>query len=169
MMAVERDPAIIVASIGSNLLFPVEPCPPYSQQKDPSAIPIIQADTPSLQAHAPPKSQELPQLPRYTPPDGIIKLTLMDSTHVAFSAGFTIEKISTGFESLWFVIEGIPESVGRTEIKQLASRFGVVQDVRIPKQSDKPISVQMTSYREVVQAINELDGKDHFGRRRNIP
>src|SRR6266851_1976663 len=92
----------------------------------------------------------------------------MDSTHVAFSAGFTIEKISTGFESLWFVIEGVPESVGRTEIKRLASRFGVVQDVRISKQSDKPISVQMTSYREVVQAINELDGKDHFGRRIDV-
>jgi hypothetical protein len=95
----------------------------------------------------------------------------MESTHVKFSGGFSIEKITTAFESLWFVIEDVPRSVGRSEIEHLAAPFGSVQEVRFrdEKQSDDPVSrvfsVQMTSYREVVQAVNELDGKDVFGRR----
>jgi len=90
---------------------------------------------------------------------------MIDSTNVKFSDGFSIEKITTGFESLWFVIKDIPESVGHSEIKRLAAPFGIVQDVRFcnKKQSGKSVSgvasVQMSSYHKVIRAVNSLDGQ----------
>lgn len=113
---------------------------------------------------------EQPPPPRYTPGGGIT-LPVIECTNVKFSDGFSIEKITTGFESLWFVIEDVRESVDRSEIKRLAAPFGVVQDVRFrdEKQSDKSVSrtasVQMSSYREVIQAVNGLDGQDALGQR----
>jgi hypothetical protein len=83
------------------------------------------------------KSQEQAPPTRSTPQDEIT-LSVMESTNVKFSGGFAIEKIGTAFESVWFVIEDIPGSVGLNEIKHLAAPFGVVQEVRVrdEKQGD---------------------------------
>ena len=165
---VERDPAVIVASIGSVLSLPVTPFPPHSEPKDPPSIPSVHADTHPPQPHIPRKAEEQLPFPKYTP-GGEITLSVIDSTNVKFSDGFSIEKITTGFESLWFVIEDVPESVSRSEIERLAAPFGVVQDVRFrdKKQSGKSVSraasVQMSSYRDVIRAVNSLDGQDALG------
>ena len=164
-----RDPAVIAASVG-NAPFQVTTFPPHPQQNGPSRIPNIHADTHPPRPCIPRKAEEQKSLIRHTPGD-VISLSVMESTNVKFSDGFSIEKIGTGFESLWFVIEDMPESVGRSEIERLAAPFGVVQDVRFrdEKQSDKSISrtasVQMSSYREVVRAVNSLDGQDALGQR----
>ena len=166
---VDRDPAVIVASIGNVPSLPVTPFPLYSQRKDPSSIPSVHPDTRPSRPHIPGKAEEQPPLPlpRHTP-GGVITLSVIESTNVKFSDGFTIEKIGTGFDSLWFVIEDVPESMGRREIERLAAPFGVVQDVRFrdEKQSgSRTASVQMSSYHEVVQAVNGLDGQDALGHR----
>ncbi|KAH9996212.1 hypothetical protein BJV77DRAFT_169476 [Russula vinacea] len=156
---VESDPAIIA------VFRPFPTCPPPLEKKPTSAIHPAHANASSLQVCLPSSLQEQSPLPKSTPPDEI-SLRVMESTRVKFSGGFSIEKIVTGFESSWFVIEDVPSTVGRAAIEELVAPFGEVQEVRIPRRSDNPtslaISVQMATYREALQAINRLDGRDAF-------
>jgi IBR domain, a half RING-finger domain/RNA recognition motif. (a.k.a. RRM, RBD, or RNP domain)/Zinc finger, C3HC4 type (RING finger) len=197
MTAVKSDPSVIT-STGNNT-YPAAPPPSSSQTKNPSTIPGTHAETypsrrrqpqpPPPKLHeqtvppkpqestmpsksheptAPPKPQE--HMPASRPPLGEIQLSVMESTNVKFSGGFAIEKITTAFESLWFVIEDVPRSVGPDQVKRLAAPFGSVQEVRFYEKSSNDsvsriFSVQMASYREVVRAVDGLDGKDVFGRR----
>jgi len=130
----------------------------------PYNIPSVHIDTHPSWPHIPRKAKEQLPLPKYIP-GSEITLSMIDSTNVKFSDGFSIEKITTGFKLLWFVIENIPKSVGHSEIKCLATPFGIVQDVQFcdKKQSGKSVSgaasVQMSSYHKVIQAINSLDGQ----------
>lgn len=159
--AVERDPAVIEA------LPSIPPCPPYSLQKPASAV---STDT-SLQACLPSNLQEQSPPPRYTPPDEMA-LSVMESTQVVFSSGFFIEKITTGFESDWFVIEDVPILVDRGAIEKLVAPFGEAQDVRFRDErrsaATRTVVVRMATYHEAVWAVNELDGSDAFGRRISV-
>jgi hypothetical protein len=151
--------------------------PPFSlyptqlPKKPTSAIDPAHAKTSSLQVCLPSDLQEQQPLPKSVPPEEIT-LSVMESTQARFSGGFSIEKIVTGFESTWFVIEDVPSTVDSATIEQLVAPFGEVQDVRIPRRSDNPasktVSVQMATYREALQAINRLDGKDAFERRLSV-
>jgi len=67
--------------------------------KDPLDILSVHVDTHPLQPHIPQKAKEQLPLPKYTP-GSEITLSMIDSTNVKFSDGFSIEKITTGFESL---------------------------------------------------------------------
>ncbi|KAH9174701.1 hypothetical protein EDB89DRAFT_462865 [Lactarius sanguifluus] len=97
--------------------------------------------------------------------------SVMDDTEVTLSGGFSVTKIVTGFESLWFTIENIPVSTQRAALEHIVSPFGEVKDVRLrdENQSDDPahgvFEVQMATYREVVYAINGLDGSEIRGQR----
>ena len=161
--AVRRDLAVIEA------LPAIPPCPPYSLPKPTSAIP---ADT-SLQVFLPSNLQEHSPSPRSTPPDEMT-LSVMESTQVVFSSGFSVEKITTGFESDWFVIEDVPNTVDRAAIEKLVAPFGEAQDVRFrdERRSDdsasKAVTLRMATYHEAVRAVNELDGSDAFGRRISV-
>ena len=142
------------------------PYPPHSQQKPVPAVPPGQGKTSSLQVCPPSKSQEQPPLLKSTPPDEI-SLSVIESTKVKFSSGFSIKEIVTGFESPWIVIEDIPSTADRAAIERLVAPFGEVreiQDRRCDNPSSKAVNVQMATYREAVQAINGLDGKDAFER-----
>jgi hypothetical protein len=95
----------------------------------------------------------------------------MESTKVKFSGGFSIKEIVTGFESPWIVIEDIPSTADRAAIERLVAPFGEVRDIqdrRCDNPSSMAVNVQMATYREAVQAINGLDGKDAFERRISV-
>ena len=164
--AVKCDPAIVDA-----LPF-IPPCPPYSLQKSASAVPPLHAD-PSLPVCLPSNLQEQSRPPKYTPPDEIT-LSVMESTQVVLSSGFSVEKIITGFESLWFVIEDVPISVDHAAIKNLVAPFGEAQDIRFRDErhsgdpASKAVTVRMATYNEAVRAVNELDGSDAFDRRISV-
>ena len=166
--AVERDPVVVSVCIGNSLSLSTAPGPLHSQQKPPSAITSVHKDTLSSQAHLASKLQEQPLLSG-CPSREEVTLTVMESTQVKFSSGFSIEKITTGFESLWFVIEDVPVTVDRTAIKRLVTPFGEVQEVRLPEgrqnghSASRVVSVRMANYRQTVRAINGLDGQDLFG------
>lgn len=161
--AVKRDPAVFEA------LPSIPSCPPYSLQKPASAIP---ADT-STQVCLPSNLQEQSPPPKYTPPDETT-LSVMESTQVIFSSGFSVEKITTGFESVWFVIEAVPITVDRAAIEKLVAPFGEAQDVRFRDErrsgdpASKAVTLRMATYHEAVRAVNELDGSDAFGRRISV-
>jgi hypothetical protein len=159
MIAVKRDPAVLAVST-----------PPHLHKNPASVIPPAEAHTHSSRAPPLPKSQELQLLPR--PPSDETALTVMESTQVRFTAGFSIQTIVTGFQSLWFVIDDVPVSVGRNAIEQLVAPYGKARDVRFSheRQSDTSTvaSVQMADYRQAVRAINGLDGTDAFGRRISV-
>ena len=93
----------------------------------------------------------------------------MDSTQVTVSGGFSIPKIVTKLESLWFTIENVPVTMERAAIERIVSPFGEVKNVRLrdANQSDDPalrvIEVQMATYRDAVSAINGLDGREVLG------
>ncbi|KAI0251905.1 hypothetical protein BJV78DRAFT_1207615 [Lactifluus subvellereus] len=114
------------------------------------------------------KLQDQPSLVQHKPSDRFT-LSVMEATKVDFSGGFSIAKIVTGFESLWFSIENVPKTTKRDAIEHLVDPFGKVQDVRFRDESPNydsaltVVKVQMTSYREVVRAIDGLDGREVFG------
>ncbi|KAH9990989.1 hypothetical protein BJV74DRAFT_419934 [Russula compacta] len=172
MTTVERDPAVIAVCIGSSPSQPKAPGPLHLQQKPASAVTSALTDTLSSQAQLASKLQEQPPLSG-CPPREEVTLTVMEPTKVKFSSGFSIEKITTGFESLWFVIEDVSATVDRTAIERLVAPFGEVQEVRLHERrqnDDSPfasrvVSVRMANYRQTVRAINGLDGKDPFGHR----
>ena len=149
----ERDPAVIVA-------VPVTSYP-HSQQKPVVVEPPAQAKTSSSQV-CQSKLQEQPSLFKSAPLEEMT-FSVMESTKVKFSGGFSIKEIVTGFESPWIVIEDIPSTVDRAIIERLVAPFGEVRDIQ-DRRSDNPgskaFNVQMATYREAVRAINGLDGKD---------
>ncbi|KAH9057948.1 hypothetical protein EDB83DRAFT_1037649 [Lactarius deliciosus] len=104
----------------------------------------------------------------YLPTDELV-VAVMDSTQVTVSGGFSIPRIVTKLESLWFTIENVPATMKLAAIERIVSPFGEVKDVRsrTVKQSDNPaprvIEVQMATYREAVSAIHGLDGREILG------
>jgi IBR (half RING finger) domain-containing protein len=135
-----------------------------SLQGPASAVPLVHAD-PSLQVSLPSDLQEQSPPPRYTRPDEM-SLSVMESTEVLFSSGFAVEKITTGFESRWFVIEDVPITVDRTAIERLVAPFGEAQDIRFRDErrgdASRAVNVRMATYHEAVRAVNGLDGNDAF-------
>ena len=96
-------------------------------------------------------------------------LSVMEATKVDFSGGFSIAKVVTGFESLWFAIENVPKTTKRHAIERLVAPFGTVEDVRFRDENQTGdsaftvVKVQMASYREVTRAVEGLDGREVFG------
>ena len=168
---VENDPAVVIACVRTGPSHPIaQHLSTLTQTTTGSVISNTPKDVlpPELPPPPPPKSQDVQS--SHKPPDDI-NLSLMEATKVDFSGGFSIAKIVTGFESLWFSINGIPMSTKRGEVERLVSPFGKIQDVQFSHESQNSgsavtlVKVQMASYCEVVRAIEGLDGKEVFGKR----
>jgi hypothetical protein len=164
--AVERDPAVVVACLGPSSLRPIVQHSPTSQQTSARAPPTLLNTLLSQPPH-PQGLRDQSSLPRYlhSPTDELdhhvtdgadVKLS-----DVTLSGGFSVTKIVTKLESLWFTIENVPETTQCATIERIVSPFGEVKTVRLRdgKQKDPRVfEVQMTTYREAVSAINNLDG-----------
>jgi IBR domain, a half RING-finger domain/Zinc finger, C3HC4 type (RING finger)/RNA recognition motif. (a.k.a. RRM, RBD, or RNP domain) len=159
---VKLDPAVITASVGTSPLHPLAQHPPTLLQTTASAI-----SNKEVLPQQPPQKLDVPS--PFNKPPSDITLLVMEATKVGFSGGFSIAKIVTGFETLWFAIEGVPVATKRDAIERLVAPFGTVQDVRFRDESRNAdssltvVTVQMASYREVVRAISGLDGTNVFG------
>lgn len=156
--AVERDPAVVTACSGSGSSQPSAQRSYTPQQMIARDSPTSPHDTLSPQ---PPHPSSSPRKP------GELEQFVADGTKVTLSGGFSISKIVTRLESLWFTIENAPMATERAAIERIVSPFGEVKNVRL--RSDNPalraIQVQMATYREAVSAINGLDGREIFGNR----
>ncbi|KAI0305126.1 hypothetical protein B0F90DRAFT_1159513 [Multifurca ochricompacta] len=167
---VERDPAIVVACVGTGSLHPIAQNPSALQQRTACAVPSTNVNVSPLRDTPPRRLQDQLLPPKYSPTDKIV-LSVMDSTQVTLSGGFSIEKIVTRFESLWFTVENIPVTTERAAIERILAPFGGVKDIQFRDESHSNdfaltvITVQMATYPEVVRAINGLDGKEVFGQR----
>ena len=154
---VERDPAIVVACLGSGSLQPLA-------QHSPTPPPSLTALRDPLLSHAPrPREiRDQSSLPKHIHlPTDELDHHVMEGTDVIVSGGFSLTKIVTKLESLWFTIENVPETTQCATIERIVSRFGVVKNVRSRdgNQNDPRVfKVEMATYREVVSAINGLDG-----------
>ena len=165
--AVERDPAVVAACLGPDSLQSSAQHHPASQQMTMQASPTPLRNTRPLQLPVPRGTRDQSSLPRHIHlPTTELKHYVMDGTEVTLSGGFSITKIVTKLESLWFTIDNVPGPTQCKTIERIVSPFGEVKIVRLrdENQSDRSgrrvFEVQMTTYREVVSAINGLEGRE---------
>ncbi|KAH9039573.1 hypothetical protein EDB85DRAFT_259755 [Lactarius pseudohatsudake] len=168
--AVERDPAVVAAQLHSGSSPFLAQHSATSQQMTARSSPTPLRNTPVSQSSHPRALHDQSSHPRHlhSPTDELV-VTVMDSTQVTVSGGFSIPRIVTKLESLWFTIENVPATMELAAIERIVSPFGEVKGVRLRavKQSDNPapriIEVQMATYREAVSAIHGLDGREILG------
>ncbi|KAF8271844.1 hypothetical protein EI94DRAFT_1719622 [Lactarius quietus] len=161
--AVERDPAVVVAFFRSVSPQPLPQHTSTSQQMTVRASPIPLHKTPLSQPPRPRDLRDQSSIPRHLHlPTDEIDYRVMDGTDVTLSGGFSLNKISTKLESLWFTIENVPETTQCATIARIVSPFGEAKSIQLRDENSAPgvFKVQMTNYREVVAAINGLDGRE---------
>ena len=177
-VAIEHDPAVVVARFGSGPSEPLAQHSPASQQMTSRASLTPLHNTLLSQPPRPRGFRDQSSLPRHIHlPTDELDHHVMDGTELTLSGGFSLTRIVTKLESLWFTIENVPLSTQCATIERIVSPFGEVKTVRLrnENQSDHSVirvfEVQMATYREVVSAINGLDGielPEFLGRRHTI-
>lgn len=88
-------------------------------------------------------------------------LTVLDSTKVTFSPGFSVEQVHTGFESRQILLEGVPDTVAPADITTELQVFGKVASV-LPAESTKGGStsayrVTFAQAESALEAANALE------------
>ncbi|KAI0064792.1 hypothetical protein BV25DRAFT_1913965 [Artomyces pyxidatus] len=114
------------------------------------------------------------KIPSFVPPKRPeiehMTIPVMDPIRVTFGPGFQVQKIVTGFESLWITLANIPVDTNRDSLHRLLAPFGTVLQVTFRNESRTDatttiVSAQLSSYPETVAAIEALDDAEVFGTR----
>ncbi|KAJ8095224.1 hypothetical protein PM082_010446 [Marasmius tenuissimus] len=91
--------------------------------------------------------------------------TIHDHIKVRVGPGFAVESVTTGFETPWIHISGLPADLATDELTRLLERYGVVNDVKVCRR--RPLIVaakaRFSSHTEAQMANAGLDGSVHWG------
>ena len=94
-------------------------------------------------------------------------VTVLEHTKAQVGPGFTIQDITTGFESRWVVLGNIQSTVTEKTIYRVLKTFGHVEDVRMPPTpgaSSMTVKVLFSTSTEAMQAVGALNGAVLFDR-----
>ncbi|KAK7033649.1 hypothetical protein VNI00_012649 [Paramarasmius palmivorus] len=99
------------------------------------------------------KTQQLPPFSQWTVP-------LRDHIKVRFGPGFTISDVTTGFETAWVYLSGLPASITTEQLNRVLSRYGSVQELKFYAHRPPLVSAKarFTNNREAQEAVGVLDG-----------
>ncbi|KAK1221074.1 hypothetical protein PQX77_016121 [Marasmius sp. AFHP31] len=91
--------------------------------------------------------------------------TIHDHIKVRVGPGFAVESVTTGFETPWIHISGLPTEVTTDELARLLQRYGVVNDVKVCERKPPIVAAKarFSSHTEAQMANAGLDGSVHWG------
>jgi hypothetical protein len=97
-----------------------------------------------------------------------ITVDILTYSKVKLGPGFEVLEVTTGFESRWIFIGGLPSSVTTDDILGVLRPFGQVGFVKFTEkdcQSLRTVKAHFTNHSEAVQAVTALNGAQLFRRR----
>ncbi|KAF9266876.1 hypothetical protein L218DRAFT_996420 [Marasmius fiardii PR-910] len=88
-----------------------------------------------------------------------------DHAKVRVGPGLTVESVTTGFETPWIHITGLPPTITTDELSQLLQKYGAVQDVKVHFRRPPIVTAKarFSSHTEAQAANAALDGTSHWG------
>ncbi|TFY74277.1 hypothetical protein EWM64_g9735, partial [Hericium alpestre] len=97
-------------------------------------------------------------------------VTIVDPIRVTFGPGFDVQKVVTGFDSLWITVANVPVTTTREALERLVKPFGTVLDSRFHDESQTgathtTANIQMSSGVEASAVAQALDDVEVFGSR----
>ncbi|TFY73644.1 hypothetical protein EWM64_g10368 [Hericium alpestre] len=97
-------------------------------------------------------------------------IIIVDPIKVTFGPGFDVQKVVTGFDSLWITVANVPVTTTREALERLVKPFGTVLDSRFRDESQTgathtTANIQMSSGVEASAVAQALDEVEVFGSR----
>ncbi|KAG7093612.1 hypothetical protein E1B28_007277 [Marasmius oreades] len=91
--------------------------------------------------------------------------TMYDHIKVRVGPGLAVESVTTGFETPWIHITGLPSTITTDELSQLLQKYGAVHDVKIHSRRLPIIAAKarFSNYPEAQAANTALDGTSQWG------
>jgi hypothetical protein len=94
-----------------------------------------------------------------------ITVDILTYSKVKLGPGFEVLEVTTGFESRWIFIGGLPSSVTTDDILGVLRPFGQVRFVKFTEQdfqSLRTVKAHFTDHSEAIQAVAALNGAQLF-------
>ncbi|KAG5220985.1 ring finger protein [Salix suchowensis] len=93
------------------------------------------------------------------------KVRVLEHNRLQLGPGFVVEKLMTGFETPFVLLEGIPSNVSTALLTKTLSDHGRVMDIRHAGVQGRNYRVKFGSPKEAQDVISELNGSILFDRK----